>query len=96
MDPWCKINWIELSEGPPRWLGRAGALVLWGEAEGAQLVQAGEGKISDGPNRSLTVPVERLLRRWSQALHTVVHDGRTRDNRHEMKEETFLLESNFS
>lgn len=87
-----KTNWSELSEGPSRWLGRAGVLVLWGDAEGAQLVQLGEGKTLGGPNRHLPVPVGRLLRKWSQALHTVVHDGRTRDNRHEMEEERFLLE----
>lgn len=69
--------------------GRAGALVLWGKAEGTQLVQPGEGKTWGGPNRCLPVPVGRLLRRWSQALHAGVYDGRTRDNRHEVKEERF-------
>ena len=92
LDPQYSINWSEFSEGPPRWLRRLGVLVLGGEAEGAQLVQPGEGKTLGEPSRSLPVPVGRVLRRWSQALHTVVYDGKTRDNRHEMKEPRFLLD----
>lgn len=64
---------------------------LFQRLEGPWLVQHGEGKTSGGPKRSLPVPAGRLLRRWSEALHTVVHDWRTRDNRWEMKEQRFLL-----
>lgn len=45
------------------------ALSLWTEAEGMGLLQHGEEMISQRPDSCLLVPVRRLLRRCSQALH---------------------------
>lgn len=61
----CKLDWVQ--EEAMKVVG-AGTQVLWGEAEGAGLVQAGTGEALRGLNRSLPVPVRRLLRSWSWAL----------------------------
>lgn len=45
----------------------AGALALWGEAEGPE-----EEKVSRGPNDSPPVQTRRLLRRWHQVLQCCV------------------------
>lgn len=55
----------------------ASKMVMWaeapflrGEAVGLVLVQAGEGKASQGPDNSLPVLTRRLSRRWSHVLYS--------------------------
>ena len=48
----------------------AGALAQQGEAEEPKLAQSGEELALGEANRSSSVPVGRLLRRWSKAMHS--------------------------
>ena len=63
---------------------------IWGQAEGAGLGDSEEVKALGEANRSPLVPRGRLLRRWSQALHSNAwwEDG---DNKHKLKEKRFVL-----
>lgn len=59
---------------------QAGALALWREVEGTELVQSGSRHNNFPP-----VPTSRLSRRWSW-LFTAAHGGKMRGNRLKLKE----------
>lgn len=68
----------------------AAAIALWGEAAGTGLVQAGQQSVLGRPNKQQPqVPMEGLLRRWSQTLHS---GGRTTENRPKLKEGRLYLD----
>lgn len=51
---------------------RAGALALWEESEGGTLAQLREETAVEGPSSRPLLPIGKLLRRWSQDLHSSV------------------------
>jgi len=64
----------KLAWWPPTWWG-AGALALWGDAEGMGLVQPSEEMALEGPNSSLVIPGENNAeRKWIASCW----DGRER------------------
>lgn len=66
----------------------AGALLLWGEAGGAGLVQPGRGgDLGRSSVSSLLVPLRRSLGRWSQLF--IVKE---RDNRNKLLQVRFRLD----
>lgn len=61
-------NWSKCSVGPLHW--GPGAVSLWGDTEGAGLVDPRARTALGAPESSSPTPIGRQWRRWSQALHS--------------------------